>query len=196
MTFKLDDLPYSMDALSPFMSAETLEYHHGKHHLAYVTNLNNLLQGHELFGKSLEEIVKLSHNNQQMTAIFNNAAQHYNHIEFWNSMKKNTNPSIPSKVKSQIDASFGSFDSFKEEFIKKGTTIFGSGWVWLCKDNDKLEIIQCANAINPLALGKKTILGCDVWEHSYYIDYRNKRADFLKAWFENLINWEWVESKL
>jgi Fe-Mn family superoxide dismutase len=195
MTFKLEALPYSMDALAPHMSAETLEYHYGKHHLAYVNNLNGLLENHELKGKSLEEIIKTSYNKAEMSGIFNNAAQHYNHIEFWQSMKKNSSPKIPSKVSEAINKSFGSFDAFKEEIIKKGTTIFGSGWVWLAESSGKLEIIQCPNAVNPVALGKKTILGCDVWEHSYYIDYRNKRADFLKAWFENLINWEYVESK-
>ncbi len=196
MTFKLDELPYAVDSLSPFMSDETLEFHHHKHHQTYITNLNNLLENHPLKNKSLEEIIKESYDKKDLAGIFNNAAQHYNHIEFWNSMKKNSNPLIPSKVKNAIEKDFGSFDAFKEEFIKKGTTIFGSGWVWLAKSNDKLEILQCSNAINPVALNKKTILGCDVWEHSYYIDYRNKRADFLKAWFENLINWEYVESKL
>jgi Fe-Mn family superoxide dismutase len=194
--FKLDNLSYAMDALAPFMSAETLEYHYGKHHLAYVNNLNTLLENHPLKGQSLEEIVKQSYNKEDLAGIFNNSAQHYNHIEFWNSMKKNSNAKLPAKLKTMIDANFGSYEKFAEDFIKAGTTIFGSGWVWLAQNGDKLEILKCPNAVNPVALNKKTILGCDVWEHTYYIDYRNKRADFLKAWLENLINWEYVEAKL
>jgi Fe-Mn family superoxide dismutase len=197
MAFKLDNLPYSMDALAPFMSSETLEYHYGKHHLAYVNNLNALLENHELKNSSLEDIIKKSYNNADMVGIFNNAAQHYNHIEFWNSMKKNSNPSMPAKVKMALEASFGSVDKFKEDFLKAGMQVFGSGWLWLAKDiNGKLEILKTPNGVNPLALGKHTVLGVDVWEHSYYIDYRNRRADYLKAWYENLINWEYVESKI
>jgi Fe-Mn family superoxide dismutase len=197
MTFKLDNLPFALDALNPFMSSETLEYHYGKHHQAYVTNLNNLLENSPLKGETLENIIKATYDKKDSAPIFNNAAQHFNHIEFWNSLKKNSDSKIPEAVNTAIVKDFGSFDAFKEQMLKMGAGIFGSGWLWLAKDNnDKLEILQSPNGVNPLALGKKTILGCDVWEHSYYIDYRNKRPDYLKAWFENLINWEYVEHKI
>lgn len=197
MTFTLNSLPYNVGALSPFMSAETLEYHYGKHHQAYVTNLNNLLQNSSLLGKSLEEIITATYNDTANAGIFNNAAQHYNHIEFWNSMKNNPNAKIPEKVNNAIVASFGDFNKFKEDFLAAGMQVFGSGWLWLAKNNaGNLEIVKTANGVNPVALGMQTVLGVDVWEHSYYIDYRNKRADYLKAWFENLINWEYVESKV
>ncbi len=194
MAFELNKLNYAIDALAPHMSAETLEYHHGKHHQTYVTNLNNLLENHELKGKRLEEIVKASYNKED--PIFNNAAQHFNHIEFWNSMKPNGVGKLPSSVVSALSNSFGSVEKFKEQIIKEGLGVFGSGWVWLAKSGDKLEIMKCPNAENPLVHGKTPILGCDVWEHSYYIDYRNKRADFLNIWFDKLINWEYVEAKL
>ena len=194
MTFELNKLNYTLDALAPHMSAETLEYHYGKHHQTYVSNLNNFLKGHALEGKSLEEIVKVSYNKEVL--IFNNAAQHYNHIEFWNSMKPNGGGKLPSAVEKALISNFGSVEKFKEQIIANGLGVFGSGWVWLAKDGDKLEIMKCPNAENPLIHGKTPILGCDVWEHSYYIDYRNKRADFLNAWFDQLINWEYVESKM
>jgi Fe-Mn family superoxide dismutase len=194
MTFELNKLNYTLDALAPHMSAETLEYHYGKHHQTYVSNLNNFLKGHALEGKSLEEIVKVSYNKE--APIFNNAAQHYNHIEFWNSMKPNGGGKLPSAVEKALISNFGSVEKFKEQIIANGLGVFGSGWVWLAKDGDKLEIMKCPNAENPLIHGKTPILGCDVWEHSYYIDYRNKRADFLNAWFDKLINWEYVESKM
>ncbi|MDR2008667.1 MAG: superoxide dismutase [Alphaproteobacteria bacterium] len=193
MSFELNKLNYALDALAPFMSQETLEYHYGKHHQTYVNNLNNLLENNALKGKSLEEIVKESYGKD--APIFNNAAQHYNHIEFWNSMTSKGGKLTP-KIEKVLTESFGSVDKFKEQIIAAGLGVFGSGWVWLAQNGDKLEIIKCPNAENPLIAGKTPILGCDVWEHSYYIDYRNRRADFLKAWFENLINWEYVESRL
>ncbi|XWO13466.1 Superoxide dismutase [Mn] [Candidatus Hepatincola sp. Pdp] len=195
MTFTLEKLPFSMDSLAPFMSAETLEFHYGKHHQTYVDNLNNLIKDNEYKDLSLEEIINKSY-KEKNNPIFNNAAQNYNHIEFWNSMKKGAASSMPDKLKDLIIKNFTSVEKFKEDLLKAGTTLFGSGWVWLALDNDKLEIMQCSNAANPLVFNKKPILGCDVWEHSYYIDYRNKRADFLKAWYENLINWEYVATKL
>ncbi|MDR0484617.1 MAG: superoxide dismutase [Alphaproteobacteria bacterium] len=193
MSFELNKLNYAIDGLAPFMSQETLEYHYGKHHQTYITNLNKLLENSDLKEKSLIEIIKASHNVD--AAIFNNAAQHYNHIEFWNSMMPNGGKITPT-IEKVLTESFGSVEKFKEQIINAGLGVFGSGWVWLAKDGNKLEIIKCPNAENPLVHGKTPILGCDVWEHSYYIDYRNKRADFLKAWFENLINWEYVETKL
>lgn len=196
MTFKLEPLPYGYDALSPYMSEETLKLHHDKHHETYVNNLNKLLEDSDLKGKTLKEIIVASYKKPQLEGIFNNAAQNYNHIKFWKSMKLNTKPS--KEVQDILAQHFGSFEKFKEKMIDTATKVFGSGWAWLEYDESskKLDVNKYPNGVNPLAEGKKPILGIDVWEHSYYVDYRNKRPDYLKAWFENLINWEYVEKKL
>ena len=196
MSFELPSLPYANDALAPYMSAETLDFHHGKHHQTYVTNLNNLLKDNELQGASLEDIVVKSSKDTSMVGIFNNAGQHWNHILFWQCMKPNGGGSIPSELEARLNSDFGSVDQFKEAFIQAGTTQFGSGWAWLAIDNGKLVVTKSANASNPLVDGMKPILGCDVWEHSYYIDYRNKRPDYLKAFLDSLVNWEFVSSQL
>jgi Fe-Mn family superoxide dismutase len=196
MSFELPSLPYANDALAPYMSAETLDFHHGKHHQTYVTNLNNLLKDNELQGASLEDIVVKSSKDTSMAGIFNNAGQHWNHILFWQCMKPNGGGSIPSELEARLNSDFGSVDQFKEAFIQAGTTQFGSGWAWLAIDNGKLVVTKTANASNPLVDGMKPILGCDVWEHSYYIDYRNKRPDYLKAFLDSLVNWEFVASQL
>ena len=196
MSFELPSLPYANDALAPYMSAETLDFHHGKHHQTYVTNLNNLLKDNELQGASIEDIVVKSSKDTSMTGIFNNAGQHWNHILFWQCMKPNGGGSIPSELEARLNSDFGSVDQFKEAFIQAGTTQFGSGWAWLAIDNGKLVVTKSANASNPLVDGMKPILGCDVWEHSYYIDYRNKRPDYLKAFLDSLVNWEFVASQL
>ena len=196
MSFELPSLPYANDALAPYMSAETLDFHHGKHHQTYVTNLNNLLKDNELQGASLEDIVVKSSKDTSMAGIFNNAGQHWNHILFWQCMKPNGGGSIPSELEARLNSDFGSVDQFKEAFIQAGTTQFGSGWAWLAIDNGKLVVTKSANASNPLVNGMKPILGCDVWEHSYYIDYRNKRPDYLKAFLDSLVNWEFVASQL
>jgi Fe-Mn family superoxide dismutase len=196
MSFELPSLPYANDALAPYMSAETLDFHHGKHHQTYVTNLNNLLKDNELQGGSLEDIVVKSSKDTSMAGIFNNAGQHWNHILFWQCMKPNGGGSIPSELEARLNSDFGSVDQFKEAFIQAGTTQFGSGWAWLAIDNGKLVVTKSANASNPLVDGMKPILGCDVWEHSYYIDYRNKRPDYLKAFLDSLVNWEFVASQL
>ena len=196
MSFELPSLPYTNDALAPYMSAETLDFHHGKHHQTYVTNLNNLLKDNELQGASLEDIVVKSSKDTSMAGIFNNAGQHWNHILFWQCMKPNGGGSIPSELETRLNSDFGSIDQFKEAFIQAGTTQFGSGWAWLAIDNGKLVVTKSANASNPLVEGMKPILGCDVWEHSYYIDYRNKRPDYLKAFLDSLVNWEFVASQL
>ena len=185
MSFELPSLPYANDALAPYMSAETLDFHHGKHHQTYVTNLNNLLKDNELQGASLEDIVVKSSKDTSMAGIFNNAGQHWNHILFWQCMKPNGGGSIPSELEARLNSDFGSVDQFKEAFIQAGTTPFGSGWAWLAIDTGKLVVTKSANASNPLVDGMKPILGCDVWEHSYYIDYRNKRPDYLKAFSTN-----------
>ena len=196
MSFELPSLPYANDALAPYMSAETLDFHHGKHHQTYVTNLNNLLKDNELQSASLEDVVVKSSKDTSMAGIFNNAGQHWNHILFWQCMKPNGGGSIPSELEARLNSDFGSIDQFKEAFIQAGTTQFGSGWAWLAIDNGKLVVTKSANASNPLVDGMKPILGCDVWEHSYYIDYRNKRPDYLKAFLDSLVNWEFVASQL
>ena len=196
MTFELPSLPYENDALAPYMSSETLDFHHGKHHQTYVTNLNNLVKDTDMQDSSLEEIVVKSSKDSSMAGIFNNAGQHWNHILFWQCMKPNGGGSMPSELESRIKSDLGGIDQFKEAFIQAGTTQFGSGWAWLAIDNGKLVVTKSPNASNPLVDGMKPILGCDVWEHSYYIDYRNKRPDYLKAFLDSLVNWEFVASQL
>ncbi len=191
MSFSLPPLPYAYDALQPYMSKETLEFHHDKHHQAYVTNGNNLLKGTEFEDKSVEEVVKGSFGKNQ--GLFNNAGQHYNHIHFWKWMKPNGGGKPSGALEKAITESFGSFDKMREDFIQAGTTQFGSGWAWLSVKNGKLEVMKTPNGENPLVHGGTPILGVDVWEHSYYIDYRNRRPDYLKAFMENLVNWEHVE---
>ncbi len=191
MAFELPDLPYAYDSLGPYMSAETLEFHHDKHHQAYVTNGNNLLKdsGHE--GKSLEDVVRDSHGSN--AGLFNNAAQHYNHIHFWSWMTKDGGgKKMPGALESAIESDLGGYDKFREDFMAAGTTQFGSGWCWIAVKDGKLEIMKTPNGENPLVNGATPILGCDVWEHSYYIDYRNARPKYLEAFVDNLINWEYV----
>ncbi|MCL8382460.1 MULTISPECIES: superoxide dismutase [Xanthobacter] len=190
MSFTLPDLPYAYDALAPYMSRETLEYHHDKHHLAYVNNGNNLLKGTEFEGKTLEEIVVGSFGKN--APLFNNAGQHYNHLHFWNWMKPNGGGPIPGEIEKKIIEDIGSVEKFKEDFIAAGVGQFGSGWAWLALKDGKLVVLKSANGENPLVQGATPILGVDVWEHSYYIDYRNRRPDYLKAFVDHLINWDYV----
>lgn len=190
MAFELPDLPYPHDALAPYMSAETLEYHHDKHHLAYVTNGNNLLNDSDLSGESLEDVIIKSHGKNP--GLFNNAAQHYNHLHFWKMMKPNGGGNIPSNLLQKIEEDLGGLEKMRSEFINAGVTQFGSGWCWIEVKDGKLNISKTANGENPLINGATPILGCDVWEHSYYIDFRNARPKYLETWFDNLINWEYV----
>jgi Fe-Mn family superoxide dismutase len=191
MAFELPELPYAYDALAPYMSKETLEFHHDKHHQAYVTNGNNLLKDSGLEGKSLEEIVKASYGKNQ--GLFNNAGQHYNHIHFWQWMKPNGGgKSLPGKLQQAIDKDLGGFDKFRTDFLAAGAGQFGSGWAWLSFKDGKLEVTKTPNGENPLVHGGSPLLGVDVWEHSYYIDYRNARPKYLEAWFDNLVNWDHV----
>jgi Fe-Mn family superoxide dismutase len=192
MAFELPDLPYARDALQPYMSAETLEYHHGKHHNTYVTTLNNLIKDTDMASSDLESIVKASFGDPSKQPIFNNAGQAWNHNHFWKWMKPNGGGPIPGEIESKLVEDFGSVDAFKEQFVQAGVGQFGSGWCWLILDNGKLSTFKTPNAENPLAHGKTALLGCDVWEHSYYLDYRNRRPDYLKAFLENLVNWEYV----
>lgn len=194
MTFKLPELPYAYDALAPYMSSETLEYHHDKHHKAYVDKGNELAEKAGLAGKSLEEIVIASFKDKSQQGLFNNAGQHWNHIHFWNWMKPNGGGvKMDGKLENAIKDSFGDFATFRGKFVEAGLTQFGSGWAWLILNGEgKLEIMKTPNGENPLAHGKTAILGVDVWEHSYYIDYRNARQKYLEAFVDNLVNWEYV----
>ena len=194
--FELPKLDYKNDALSPIMSEQTLDLHHGKHHQTYITNLNNFIKDTELVKLSLEEIIKKTSNDKKKSGVFNNASQHWNHNLFWKCMKPNGGGKIPGKLENKINKDFGKVEKFREEFIKAGVTQFGSGWCWLSMQNDKLVISKTPNAENPLIYGMKPLLGCDVWEHSYYLDYKNKRPVYLENFFDKLINWEFVESNL
>ena len=187
MEHTLPPLPYAKDALQPHISAETLEYHYGKHHQAYVTNLNNLIKGTEFENLSLEEIIKKSQGG-----VFNNSAQVWNHTFFWNCMTPNGGGAPTGPVADAINAKWGSFDKFKEEFQKSAVGNFGSGWTWLVKKTDgTVDIVNTSNAGTPLTTDNVALLTCDVWEHAYYIDYRNARPKFVEAWW-NVVNWGFV----
>jgi superoxide dismutase, Fe-Mn family len=187
MEHKLPPLPYAMDALQPHISKETLEYHYGKHHQTYVTNLNNLIKGTEHENASLEDIIKKSSGG-----LFNNAAQIWNHTFYWHCLKPNGGGEPTGKLADAIKAKFGSFDEFKKQFSQTCITTFGSGWGWLVKNADgSIELMSTSNAQIPMTSGKTALLTCDVWEHAYYIDYRNKRPDYVAA-FWNLVNWDFV----
>lgn len=191
MAFELPALPYALDALAPKMSKETLEFHYGKHHKTYVDNLNKLVPGTEFEGKDLEAIIKKSSGG-----VFNNAAQVWNHTFFWNCLSPNGGGRPTGALAEAVDKHFGSFETFKEKFSDTSIKQFGSGWGWLVKSQEgKLEIVSTSNAGNPMTDGKTPLLTCDVWEHAYYIDYRNKRPDFLAA-FWDLVNWNFVEKNL
>lgn len=187
MEHTLPPLPYAHDALAPHISKETLEFHHDKHHQTYVTNLNNLIKGTEFENASLEEIVKKSSGG-----IFNNAAQVWNHTFYWESMKPNGGGQPTGALADAINARFGSFDKFKEEFTKVAVGTFGSGWAWLVKKTDgSLDLVSTSNAATPLTTDAKPLLTCDVWEHAYYIDYRNARPKYVEA-FWNVVNWDFA----
>lgn len=190
--FELPQLPYANDALEPHISKQTIEFHYGKHHAGYVNNLNKLIAGTPFAGKSLEEIVKTSNGG-----VFNNAAQVWNHNFYWNCMTPNGGGKPKGKLMEAIIRDFGSFDEFKQKFIDKCTTLFGSGWTWLVADKDgKLSIVQTSNAQNPLVMDDaKALLVCDVWEHAYYLDQQNVRANYLNE-FWAVINWEFVENNM
>jgi len=199
MTLELENLPYSHDALSDLgMSKETLEFHHDIHHKAYVDNGNNLLSGSEWENKSLEEIIIGNYDSSKVAqnGIFNNVSQHWNHTQFWKMMGPSKN-TMPSELENAVKDQFGSVDQFKKDFCNAGATQFGSGWCWLVKENDgTLKITKTENGVNPICFNQKTLLGCDVWEHSYYIDFRNKRPVYLQNFLDNLVNWEYVASQM
>ena len=197
MAFELPALPYEKNALEPHMSANTFDFHHGKHHNTYVVNLNKLLEGSELAGKSLEDIITATAGDASKAGMFNNAAQVWNHTFFWNSMSPNGGGAPSGDLAAKIDEAFGSLDGFKEKFKEAGATQFGSGWAWLVVgDGGKLEIVKTPNAENPMTQGKTPLLTCDVWEHAYYLDYQNRRPDFLAAFLDNLVNWDFAAENL
>ena len=196
MSVTLPELPYIKDALEPHISSKTLEFHHGKHHNAYVTNLNKLIAGTPMEDLSLEDIILKSAKDPAMTGIFNNSAQVWNHTFYWNCMKKNGGGKPSGKISAEIDKAFGSFDKFIEELKNAAATQFGSGWAWLVKEGDTLKIMKTSNADTPMVHGVKALLTIDVWEHAYYLDYQNRRPDYIAAFFENLVNWDFVESQM
>ena len=196
MAFELPPLPYDYEALAPHMSSRTLHLHHDKHHQTYVTNLNNLIEGSEFASQSLEEIVTGSYGDSAKAGIFNNAGQHWNHNLFWRILRKGGGGSPGGEVAKRIDDAFGSFDSFKEQFKTAAVSQFGSGWAWLALDGDTLKVLKTPNAENPLVHGMRPLLGIDVWEHSYYLDYENRRPEYVAAFLNSLVNWDEVESEL
>tara|TARA_B100000886_G_C20284218_1_gene432618 strand:- start:277 stop:816 length:540 start_codon:yes stop_codon:yes gene_type:complete len=178
------------------MSEETLDLHHGKHHQTYITNLNKFIEGTDMSQMTLEEIIIHSSKDKSKSAIFNNASQHWNHILFWKCMKPEGGGPLPKKLKDRIESDFGNVEEFKKQFIQAGISQFGSGWCWLSIDNGRLVVSKTPNAENTLTQNMKPILACDLWEHSYYVDYKNRRPEYLENFYEKLINWEFVESNL
>ncbi len=196
MAIKLPELPYAKDALAPYISANTLDFHYGKHHKAYVDNLNKLIAGTDLEEKSLEEIIKIAAKDSAKAGIFNNAAQVWNHSFYWQCLKKSGGGTPTGAIAAKINATWGSYDKFAEELKNAGVTQFGSGWAWLVLEGNQLKITKTANADTPLAHGQKPLLTIDVWEHAYYLDYQNRRPDYLSAVIQNLINWDFVNGNL
>ncbi|PKL43576.1 MAG: superoxide dismutase [Fe] [Candidatus Riflebacteria bacterium HGW-Riflebacteria-2] len=189
-------LPFDQSALEPFISSQTLAFHYGKHHAAYVHNANELLKGCPLENKSMEEIIKATAEKADQTPLFNNIAQAWNHAFFWQCLKPKGGGEPEGKLAKLIEESFGSFAQFKEEFTNSGKTLFGSGWVWLVKDGEKLKIVTTSNAETPLTTNQKPLFVVDVWEHAYYLDFQNRRVDFINVVLENLANWEFSASNL
>jgi len=191
MKFELKPLPYVFEALEPVISSKTVEFHYTKHHQGYVNNLNKLVEGSKWVGKSLEDFIR-----EAEGGIFNNAAQVWNHTFYWEGFAKGGKPLRDGKIQHEINKSFGTFNAFREQFSQSAVTLFGSGWAWLVKDKDgNLRILQGSDAWNPLREDLQPLLTCDVWEHAYYLDYQNRRADYV-AQFWSIINWEAVEQRL
>jgi Fe-Mn family superoxide dismutase len=194
---ELPELPYGRGALEPHISEETLEYHYGKHHNAYVMNGNILLKSANIQVMKVEDLIRKSYAEHRLRPLFNNVSQHWNHLHFWNWMKPGGGGTdLPERLAKKINSDLGSFESFAKEFVQKGFTQFGSGWVWLSWAQGRLVVESTPNGENPLTLGHYPLLGCDVWEHSYYIDYRNDRRAYLESFLENLVNWDYVAERL
>ncbi|QNT70871.1 superoxide dismutase [Defluviicoccus vanus] len=196
MAFELPPLPYAQNALEPHISQRTLEFHYGKHHAAYVTNLNNLVKDTPLASQTLEEVIKSVAGDASKAGVFNNAAQVWNHSFYWQCMKPAGGGLPTGDVASAINAAFGSFDKFKEEFKTACVTQFGSGWGWLVAADGGLKISKTANAELPMTAGQTALLTCDVWEHAYYLDYQNRRPDYVQMFLDQLVNWDFVAANL
>lgn len=192
MAYQLPTLPFDYTALEPCISKSTLEFHHDKHHAAYVNNFNNAVAGTDLDSKSLEEVITITATNPSQAGIFNNAAQAWNHTFYWQSIKPNGGGTPSGALADKINADFGSFDKFVEAFKTAGATQFGSGWAWLVLDNGTLKVTKTGNADNPLTTGQIPLLTMDVWEHAYYLDYQNKRPDYISDFLSKLVNWDFV----
>jgi Fe-Mn family superoxide dismutase len=193
MPFELPPLPYAKDALGPHMSEQTLEFHHGKHHQTYVNTLNGLIEGTENERRSLEEIILGA---EPGTPLLNNAGQNWNHTFFWSCMTPGGGGEPEGELKTAIEQSFGSVDTFLQTFTEKATKLFGSGWTWLARGDNGLEIVQTSNADLPLKHGKTALLTLDVWEHAYYLDYQNARPAYVETWLQHLVNWEFAAANL
>ncbi len=196
MTIALPNLPFDKNALNPHISEQTIEFHYGKHHNAYVVNLNKFIEGTDLAGQDLETIITKTANDASKASIFNNAAQVWNHSFYWNCIKPGGGGAPSGAVAKKIDSDFGSYEKFSEELKNAGVTQFGSGWAWLVMKDGRLEIMKTLNADTPLAHGLKPLLTVDVWEHAYYLDYQNRRPDYLATFIEHLINWDFVNSQM
>lgn len=196
MPIVLPKLPYSAESLEPFISAKTLEFHYGKHHNAYVVNTNKLTEGTELVNADLETIIKRTYDDNFKAGIFNNAAQVWNHSFYWQCMKPKGGGIPKGKIAEKINNDFGDFKKFADEFKNAGATQFGSGWAWLVLDKNKLKVIKTSNADTPIVHNLKPLLTVDVWEHAYYLDYQNRRPDYLSTFIEKLINWDFVNDNL
>lgn len=196
MSIELPPLPWAADGLQPYISAETIQYHYGKHHRAYVDKVNAMIKGTDLEGRNLEHVITETAGNPELQAVYDNAAQAWNHTFFWNSMKPRGGVPPKGVLEGKIVASFGTYEEFKRAFANKATALFGSGWVWLVLDGDKLEILQTSNAENPITMARVPLLTLDVWEHAYYLDYRNRRGEFVDAYLERLMNWDFAALNL
>ncbi|HBB32971.1 MAG TPA: superoxide dismutase [Fe] [Cyanobacteria bacterium UBA8803] len=196
MAYELPPLPYDYNALEPYISAKTFEFHHDKHHAAYVNNYNNMIKDTQMADMAIEEVIKAVYGDSSKMGIFNNAAQAWNHTFFWNCLKPSGGGAPTGAVAEKIDADLGGYDKFKEAFKTAATTQFGSGWAWLVLDGGTLKVTKTLNAENPLHMGQTPLLTCDVWEHAYYLDYQNRRPDFVEAFINNLINWDFVNQQM
>jgi Fe-Mn family superoxide dismutase len=196
MSHVLPSLPYAPNDLEPYISANTISFHYGKHHQTYVTNLNNLIQGSDFDGLSLIDIIKRSAGQEKFVGIFNNAAQVWNHTFYWYCMKPQGGGLPSGDLKNLIEQSFGSYDEFRAQFKQAALTQFGSGWAWLVEKDGHLSIMKTPNADLPMVHGFKALLTCDVWEHAYYLDYQNRRADYVDTFFDKLVNWDFVANVL
>ncbi len=196
MAFELPPLPFAKDALEPYMSAKTLEFHHGKHHAAYVKTLNDLVKDTPLAKDSLEDVILKTAKDESKATIFNNAAQVWNHTFFWNCLRKGGGGKPTGDIAKRIDGDLGGYEKFVEEFKQAATTQFGSGWAWLVLDTGKLKIIKTPNAVNPLSKGQVGLLTIDVWEHAYYLDFQNRRPDFVTTFLDHLVNWDYAARNL